>query len=100
MKVSYKIIWSDESVKNLDSIIKYLELNWTEKEVKKFLNALSKRIQLISLNPLILRSTPKSKNIRKSVLSNQASIFYRITEYRIEILSIFDNRQNPDKLKI
>ena len=33
---SYKIIWSDESVKNLDSIIDYLEQNWTEKEVKKF----------------------------------------------------------------
>ena len=97
---SYKIIWSDESVKNLDSIINYLEQNWTEKEVKKFINHLNKRIKLISLNPLLFPSTPKSKKTRKSVLSKQTSIFYRITENRVEILSIFDNRQNPNKLNI
>ena len=100
MTGSYKIIWSDESVKNLDSIITYLELNWTEKEVRKFLDLLNKRIHLISLNPLLFPSTPKSRGIRKSVLSKQTSIFYRIAEQRVEILSIFDNRQNPDKLKV
>ena len=97
---TYKIIWSDESLKNLDTLITYLEQNWTEKEIGKFLSNLDKRIKLISLNPLIFPSTPKSRNIRRSVLSKQTSIFYRITDDSIEILSIFDTRQNPDKLKI
>ena len=97
---TYKIIWSDESLKNLDTLITYLEQNWTEKEIGKFLSNLDKRIKLISLNPLIFASTPKSRNIRRSVLSKQTSIFYRITDDSIEILSIFDTRQNPDKLKI
>ena len=100
MRSIYKIIWSDESLQNLDSIIKYLELNWTEKEVKNFLNQLNTRIQLISKTPLIFPSTPKSSNIRRSVLSKRISIFYRITESRVEMLSIFDTRQNPDKLDI
>lgn len=100
MRSTHKIIWSDESLKNLDTIIEYLELNWTEKEVKKFLNILDKRIKLISLNPLIFPSKLKNKNIRRSVLSKQTSIFYRISETRIEVLSIFDSRQNPGKLKI
>lgn len=34
---TYKIIWSDESLKNFDSIIEYLEQNWSEKEIGKFL---------------------------------------------------------------
>jgi plasmid stabilization system protein ParE len=75
MTNTYRIFWSDESLKNLDSIIKYLELNWTEKEIKKFLDHLDKRIQLISKNPLIFPSTKKSRNIHKSVLSKQTSIF-------------------------
>lgn len=100
MTNTYKIFWSDESLKNLDSIINYLEHNWTEKEIKKFLNHLHKRIQLISKNPLIFPSTQKSRNIRKSVLNKQTSIIYRFSDNRIEILSIFDNRQNPDRLKI
>jgi plasmid stabilization system protein ParE len=100
MTNTYRIFWSDESLKNLNSIIKYLELNWTEKEIKKFLDHLDKRIQLISKNPLIFPSTMKSRNIHKSVLSKQTSIFYRVSDNQIEILSIFDNRQDPNKLKI
>ena len=99
MTNTYKIFWSDESLNNLNSIVGYLELNWTEKEIKKFLNHLDKRIQLISSNPLIFPSTEKNRNIHKSVLSKQTSIFYRVSNNQIEILSIFDNRQNPDKLK-
>ncbi len=97
---TYKIIWSDEALTNLDAILKYLEIYWTEKEIKRFLNNLDKRIKLISLNPLIFPSTLRSNNIRKSVLSKQTSIFYRVSKDQIEIISIFDTRQNPDKLHI
>jgi plasmid stabilization system protein ParE len=92
MTNTYKIIWSEESLKNLDAIISYLEFNWTEKEIKKFLNHLDKRIQLISRNPLIFPSTQKSRNIHKSVLSKQTSFFigYLLIKFRYYQFLIID----------
>ena len=100
MKNTYKLIWSDEALNNLKNIIKYLEYKWTEKEIKKFEKLLDKRLDLISQNPLLFPKAIKSKDIRKSVLTKYTSVYYKINKYDIELLSIFDNRQNPEKLKI
>ncbi|WP_442845354.1 hypothetical protein [Leeuwenhoekiella sp. H156] len=58
------------------------------------------RIEQISINP---ESCPKSNEfggIYKCVVSKQTSFYYRILFNRreIEIITIFDTRQNPDKL--
>jgi plasmid stabilization system protein ParE len=43
-----------------------------------------------------------SDNVRKIVLHKNVSLYYEFNEKEntIEILSIFENRQNPDKLKL
>lgn len=41
----------------------------------------------------------KNKNIRNLIIGNYC-IFYRINPEEIEIITIWDSRQNPDKLKI
>ncbi len=43
--MDYKIFWSDESLENLDSILSYLEEEWTSKEIEKFKSKLGKQIQ-------------------------------------------------------
>lgn len=74
MKSISKVIWSAEALENLEKIITYLEKNWSEKEIKKFVKKLEKQISLIKKQPL---SFPKSQlvEIRKSVLSKQITIF-------------------------
>ncbi len=42
MKSTFKIIWSEESLDNLDSIVDYLEKNWTNKEIISFFFSVSK----------------------------------------------------------
>lgn len=98
MKSISKVIWSAEALENLEKIITYLEKNWSEKEIKKFVKKLEKQISLIKKQPL---SFPKSQlvEIRKSVLSKQITIFYKTSGDTIYIVAIFDNRQNPEKLK-
>jgi len=98
MKNISKVIWSAEALENLEKIITYLEKNWSEKEIKKFVKKLEKQISLIKKQPL---SFPKSQlvEIRKSVLSKQITIFYKTSGDTIYIITIFDNRQNPEKLK-
>lgn len=46
--MALKIIWSEEADFNLDSIIKYLQSNWTEKELKNFSVKLDEQISLIA----------------------------------------------------
>jgi plasmid stabilization system protein ParE len=95
MKNIYRIVWTDEALNNLRSIIEYFEKNWTEREIKKFVKSLS----LLASNPNSFPSINHPKNLRKVVISKQTSIFYQLIENQIRIVSLFDNRRNPDWLK-
>jgi plasmid stabilization system protein ParE len=99
MKNISKVLWTEEAIENLSKVIKYLEENWTEKEIKKFLTKLNKHISLIQTQP---DSFPKANNynVRRSVVTKQTTLYYSISQDTLHIVSIFDNRQNPKKLKI
>lgn len=98
MKSISKVVWTREAVDCLEEIIAYLEENWSEKEIKKFVIKLEKQISIIKNQPY---SFPKSYYIkaRKSVLSKHSTIYYNIFGDVIYIITIFDNRQNPKNLK-
>lgn len=98
MKNTYKLIWSDEALNNLKDIIDYLENRWTEKESKKFALLLEKQLKLIKENPFLFAESNKSNGLRRSVLSKQTTIYYQIIDYEIRIITLFDNRQNPNRL--
>ncbi len=98
MKNTYKLIWSDEALNNLKGIIDYLENRWSEREIKKFAQLLDKQLKLINDNPFLFAESDKSNGLRKSVLSRQTTIYYRIIDFEIRIVTLFDNRQNPNRL--
>lgn len=99
MKNIYKIIWSNEALGNLKTIIEYFENNWTEKEIKKFARLLDNRISFLASNPYAFPATNHPKKLRKVVISKQTSIFYQPFEDHVRIVSLFDNRRNPERLK-
>lgn len=98
MENIYKLIWSEEALNNLKGIIEYLENKWTKREIKKFAKLLDKQINIIKTNPYLFAESEKSNSLRKSVLSRQTTIYYRIKDDEIRIITLFDNRQNPEKL--
>jgi plasmid stabilization system protein ParE len=100
MQSGYKIVWTNRASTDLDNITQYLADNWTEKEIRKFFRSLDGRIKLISQRPLLYPLTKNRKDVRRSVLTSQITIYYRINEPSVEILTLFDNRQNPSKLKV
>jgi plasmid stabilization system protein ParE len=55
---------------------------------------------MISKNPYSFSII--DENVRRVVIHKNVSLYYDYKEEQntIEILSIFDNRQNPDKLKL
>ncbi len=100
MKSGSKIFWSDRAISELELIIQYLTENWTQKEVRNFARRLDKRLQLISDHPKLFPLTVKRKHVRKSVLTKHTVIYYQEKQNVITIISLFDPRQNPGKLKL
>lgn len=100
MRSGYSIEWTDKASSDLQSIIDYLLLNWSEKELKNFVRKLDKRIELISINPRLFPKSGKRKNVRRSVLTKHTVIYYETSIESVRIVTLFDPRQNPQKLKI
>lgn len=100
MQSGYKICWTPAARENLNGIIKYLEENWSGKEIKSFTKKLDKRLKLISLNPKLFPKTDRKKNVRKSVLTKHTVIYYLFDDVSVMILALFDPREHPSKLKL
>lgn len=100
MQSGYKLFWSDRALDDLQNIINYLNEKWTQKEIRNFVRRLDKRIELIFGNPRLFPKTSKRKNIRRSVLTKHTVIYYEVTENSVTIVTLFDPRQHPKKLRL
>jgi addiction module RelE/StbE family toxin len=100
MKNGLKIRWTEEATKNLESIIIYLETNWTTKELKRFFQKLEKQLLLISIFPEAYPLSQKKKRIHRCVLTKNLTIYYTVKDDSLVLLALFDTRQDPVKLKI
>ena len=97
--MDYKLFWSEESLRNLESIIYYIESEWTEKELLSFKKKLSKQLELIQKNPKLFPISDIQPRLRKAVLSKQTTIFYELKEYEIHIAYLFSNRMDIRRIK-
>lgn len=100
MKSGYRLFWSDRALADLENIISYLAENWTKKEIQNFARGLNKRLDLIIINPSLFPKTAKRKNVRRSVLTKHTVIYYETNRNVINVITLFDSRQNPEKLKL
>lgn len=94
-----KIIWSLHAQNDRKDILEYWNHRNKSKIYSKKLNILLKTsIKLISSHPNIGRKTDYFF-IRSKVVKDY-QIFYEETETSINILRIWDTRQEPEKLQI
>ncbi len=93
-----EVRWTPLALASLDKIVEYLEENWSEKEISNFLiilNSTIKRLQLYPQTSILI----KGQNFRRTRINKQNSLIFKLTEEVIQILYIWDGRQNPKKLK-
>lgn len=95
MENGYKIQWSESAVSDYKNIIAYLEDKWSEKEIRGFVGKLDKRLNLIAINPRLFPRTKKKANIRRSVLTKETVIYYKVNGHIVRIVALFDTRLNP-----
>ncbi len=99
MKNGYEVRWTAHAVLELKELFNYLEENWTEKEIRKFVHLLDETIGLISKFPLLFPSSIEKEYIRKAVIGKHNSLYYLVRDDTIEILSLHSNRKNPEDKK-
>ena len=100
MTSGYKIVWTAHAISELKDTLAYLEENWTDRELTNFSRKLDHTIELISKNPHLFPVSKHKRNVRKAVVANFNTLYYWQKEDNIEILSIFSNRQNPNKINL
>ncbi len=93
-----KVIISKTASKKLDKLFNYLVINWNLNVKLNFIEKLDKSINAIKLNPESFPESHRKKGLHKCVITKQTSIFYRFDTKNIIIVTIFDTRQNPNKL--
>jgi len=92
------IIWSPLSENDLSNILEYLDKNWGKKVASDFIDLTENILTQISINPKQFPICYKRKRVRKCVLTKHNSLFHRDGKTNVEILRIFDTRQNPNTL--
>jgi len=90
------VIWSPLSEKDFSNILEYLNKNWGNKVAVNFIDLTEDILNQISVNPKQFPICYKKKKIRKCVLTKHNTLFYRDGKTNVEILRIFDTRQDPD----
>jgi plasmid stabilization system protein ParE len=94
-----EIIWSPLAEKDLGNILEYLSENWNQRVITRFLNKIDIATNQIAKVPNQYPIINRNLQVRKCVVTKQNTLFYREIEKRIEILRLYDTRQDPKKLK-
>jgi plasmid stabilization system protein ParE len=96
--MALEIVWSDEANAGLDDIIKYLEDNWTEKEINLFFLRLEECMNIIKTAPHRQKDSLRKPGTKEYQHSRQTTIFYSYDDHAIHILRLWVNVKNPDKV--
>ena len=90
-----KVVISKRATYELEDLFDFLDYKWTLSIRKKVAQKLNNHIEKIRLNPELF---PKS-NIRKCVISKQITLYYDFDDKNLNILRVFNTRQDPNKIK-
>lgn len=96
--MSRKVVISKTAEKKLNKLFDYLISEWSIKVKNDFVEKLDYSIEVIKIQSEIFPESIKGKGLRKCVITKQTTLYYRFNSKRINIVTLFDTRQNPNKL--
>lgn len=93
------VIISPLAKQDIESILQYLKENWNQKVIDNFLLKLETFYTIISINPHVFGYYSKARNIRNYAITKQQVVYYRNRRKAVEVITVFNARQSPSKLK-
>ena len=75
-EVVREIFWTDSAKKSFNKIIEYLDTNWTEREISRFVNETVYLLSNLKSQPEIGRPSSKRKSVRICVVNRHTQLIY------------------------
>mgnify|MGYP007032572337 CR=1 FL=1 len=91
--------WSSFAEKDFALVLEYLTSKWGVSVALDFIEKTEKCVTLIQQNPKQFPFLSKELLIQRCVVTRHNTLYYRETEEKIEILRLYDTRQNPRTLQ-
>ena len=94
LTVKWTLIAADE----YQSVVDWLLLHWNEKIAMQFVANVENKIELLAKFPLMGTPSEVMPACYKTLIPPYHVIIYKLQTDSIEIIRLFDTRQNPEKL--
>ncbi len=95
--MAYKISWTDNALEDYQRIVEYLIKKWSFTDAANFESIVNKKLANLSGQPFMGIPSQEKHSLRSILLTKHNRLFYRIKDETIELLNIFDTRQDPEK---
>jgi plasmid stabilization system protein ParE len=95
-----EVVITPRAQKELNQLFEYLELKWNFKVKNDFVIKLHLVLKIVAKSPDSFPISSKKNKFRKCVITKQNTLFYHYNEKHVVVVSVFDTRQNPNRLKI
>ncbi len=103
MEKIVKIDWSDDAIEDLQNIHDFIT-QYSKNRAQKIVERIFERITILESGFVRIRQVEELLKERefeyRYLLEDSYKIIYRITVDKVEIVKIFDVRQNPIKIKL
>jgi plasmid stabilization system protein ParE len=93
------VILSKRAFTNLEKLINYLETDWSEKAKQDFIEKLDKSLDIIKKYPESTEKSDLKKGLHRCVVTKQTTLYYQFNSTTIKVITLFDTRMNPKRLK-
>ena len=95
--MALEIKWTKQAEKGLDHVIKYLETEWTIKEILLLETKLKNALNQIVTNPELFPKSEYYKDLHKVIIDKNNYLVYKInnSKGRIEIINFRGTKQKP-----
>jgi len=89
---------SKRAEKRLESLLVYLEKEWSAKVKHEFIQKLDKSLVQIQKYPDSFPVSGKISGLRKCLITRQTTMFYKYSDTTVDVVIVFDDRQSPESL--
>ena len=94
-----KVILSKRASSKIEKLLHFLEHEWSEKAKHDFIRKLDKSLELIKKYPESTEKSNLKKGLHRCVVTRQTTIYYQFDASTVKVVTLFDTRMNPDRLK-
>ena len=91
----YEIIYTPQFENDFESLLEYLDFNWSEKVARQFAEQLDDLIITLSKMPFIGKKSLNNSLIRGITVTNKNILYYTVMDNSIILLALVDTRKNP-----